>query len=269
MDTPAPSAPGPLWDPEAIPAATVIPLRDGPGGLEVLMLRRDKDLSFAGGMWVFPGGRIDPEDFPDGGRSDGTPTSGRSADDLEAAARVAALREADEEAAIALEPATVRRWTHWTPPSRPQAEGLMSHRFTTAFFVGVAIGDTDDVTIDDGEIRAHRWVGPSEMLELHAAGEVTLAPPTFITLTQLAGHRNPAEVLMAAPKRVDDIEHFATRVGVIDGGWVALYHDDVAYDGGEVDADGPRHRLHMGDRWHYERSSIDSERSSIDSERDT
>src|SRR5690606_17094803 len=57
----------PLWDPTAIPAATVIVVREPSrgarrDGLEVLMLRRDSSLSFAAGAWVFPGGRIDPED---------------------------------------------------------------------------------------------------------------------------------------------------------------------------------------------------------------
>jgi 8-oxo-dGTP pyrophosphatase MutT (NUDIX family) len=249
MTAPAPGSPGgPLWDPDAIPAATVIPLREGHGGLELLMLRRDKDLRFAGGMWVFPGGRLDPEDYPPGA----TPRECTS-EQLEAAARTAALREADEEAGVVLEPATVRRWTHWTPPPRPQAEGLKAHRFTTAFFVGVAIGDTDDISIDDGEIRAHRWVGAAEMLEQHARGEVQLAPPTYITLCQLTPYRNPAEVLLATPRDLEAIEHFATRVGTIGEDWVAVYHGDVAYEGGPLEAEGPRHRLYMTDRWHYER----------------
>ena len=40
--------------PPAIPAATVVLLRDAPGGLETLMLRRNSKLAFAGGAWVFP-----------------------------------------------------------------------------------------------------------------------------------------------------------------------------------------------------------------------
>jgi 8-oxo-dGTP pyrophosphatase MutT (NUDIX family) len=41
-----------------IPAGTVIVLRDGTAGLEVLMLRRAATLAFAAGNWVFPGGRV-------------------------------------------------------------------------------------------------------------------------------------------------------------------------------------------------------------------
>ena len=249
MNAPAPGSPGgPLWDPEAIPAATIIPLREGTGGLEVLMLRRDDQLRFAAGMWVFPGGRLDPEDFP----GDSFPQE-PTAQDLEAAARAAALREADEEASVTIEPATIRRWSQWTPPPIGSAEKLR-HRFTTAFLVGVAIGDTDAIEVDDGEIREHRWCSPAEMMDSHAAGESSLAPPTYITLCQLAEHPTPAEVLMAAPATVDAIEHFATRVGSTEGGWAALYHGDAAYESGDMDRGGPRHRLHMDSLpWRYER----------------
>ena len=43
-------------------AATVVLLRDAPGGLEAYLLRRVRGMSFAGGMHVFPGGSVDPAD---------------------------------------------------------------------------------------------------------------------------------------------------------------------------------------------------------------
>ena len=49
--------------PEARPASTVVLLRDSDSGLETLLLKRNKALLFAGGLWVFPGGALDPEDF--------------------------------------------------------------------------------------------------------------------------------------------------------------------------------------------------------------
>ena len=49
--------------PALVPAATVVVLRDAPGGLETLMMRRISKLSFVGGMWVFPGGRVDDDDY--------------------------------------------------------------------------------------------------------------------------------------------------------------------------------------------------------------
>jgi 8-oxo-dGTP pyrophosphatase MutT (NUDIX family) len=44
------------------PAATVITLRDGANGYEILMLRRNLNSDFVGGAYVFPGGRVDEAD---------------------------------------------------------------------------------------------------------------------------------------------------------------------------------------------------------------
>ncbi|MFN9632277.1 MAG: NUDIX hydrolase, partial [Erythrobacteraceae bacterium] len=48
--------------PQGIPAATIIIFRNAPAGEppEVLMTVRSRTMSFAGGMAVFPGGRVDP-----------------------------------------------------------------------------------------------------------------------------------------------------------------------------------------------------------------
>ena len=67
------------------PAATVMLLRDTDAGIEVFMLRRTAAAAFAGGMYVFPGGRVDPND----GEGD-------------AAFVVAAIRECFEEAGVLL-----------------------------------------------------------------------------------------------------------------------------------------------------------------------
>jgi len=248
---PLPGSPGaPLWDPLAVPAATVIVLRDGPDGPEALMLKRDRDLSFAGGMWVFPGGRIDDTDFDPG--APGNPDDADVA--VENAARRAAAREAIEESGVEVDPTALRRWSHWTPPP------LQDKRFSTAFFVAPAVAADVRVTIDDGEIRAHRWARPDEVIRRRDAGEVALAPPTFITLTQLLRHDSVARILDAAP--TGPIEHFSTRVAMRDGGWTAVYHGDSTFDAlgdlggmGEVDLDapGPRHRLVMAERWSYQR----------------
>ena len=47
---------------QARPAATVLSLRDGPEGYEVLMLRRNLNSDFVGGAYVFPGGGLDEAD---------------------------------------------------------------------------------------------------------------------------------------------------------------------------------------------------------------
>ena len=72
---------------DAIPAATVILVRERDGDApELLMVVRAVDMAFAGGAWVFPGGRIDEAD--------------RRIDGSDGGARVAAVREALEETAI-------------------------------------------------------------------------------------------------------------------------------------------------------------------------
>jgi 8-oxo-dGTP pyrophosphatase MutT (NUDIX family) len=43
-------------------ASTVVLLRDAPTGPEAYLLRRVKGMAFAGGMHVFPGGSVDPDD---------------------------------------------------------------------------------------------------------------------------------------------------------------------------------------------------------------
>src|SRR5207302_2573275 len=76
---------------EAIPAATLIRVREPAGGpLEMLMIERQPDMTSFGGAMVFPGGRIDAEDVRLAGRFD----------DPVAAAKIAAIREAIEETAI-------------------------------------------------------------------------------------------------------------------------------------------------------------------------
>ncbi len=44
------------------PAATIIIARDAKPQFEIFMLRRHHTSVFAGGMYVFPGGRVDPDD---------------------------------------------------------------------------------------------------------------------------------------------------------------------------------------------------------------
>jgi 8-oxo-dGTP pyrophosphatase MutT (NUDIX family) len=248
--SPRPGSPdSPLWDPTAIPAATVIVVRDsndGPthdeAGVEVLMLRRDSSLAFAGGAWVFPGGRIDPADLALGG-------------DPEGAARIAAVREAAEEASLLLEPARLRRWSHWTPP--PDSP---RRRFSTAFFVTPVPSEAGEVRIDNREIREHRWQRPVDVLAARDDGTVTLTPPTFITLCQLAPHRDVASIMRSAEGLGGErpVEHFATRVahtGASADEIVVLYHGDAGYDSGDASLPGPRHRLRMGPVWRYERDT--------------
>lgn len=222
---------GPAED--AVPAATVVLVRDGPDGLETLLLRRDSKLAFAGGMWVFPGGRVDPADRATG-------------DDELATARRAAVREAAEEAGLAVDPDALHSIAHWVPPA------ANVRRFATWFFVARA--PEGDVTIDDAEIRAHAWTRPADALSRRDAGEIELTPPTWVTLWNLAQHDDVAAALAWA--EAVEPEFFATRAVESGGVITVLWHGDVAYEGGNPDAAGPRHRLQMRKgAWEYERTT--------------
>ncbi len=84
---------------EAIPAATILLLRDQPA-FEVLMIERHENIGFAGGALVFPGGRIDEGDNDPGwaGRVSGYDAIAED----QRAPRIGAVREAFEETGILL-----------------------------------------------------------------------------------------------------------------------------------------------------------------------
>ena len=217
----------------AEPAATVVLLRDGSGGLETLLVRKNSKIAF-GGMWVFPGGRID-----DGDRHGTDPH-----DDVAAAQRAAA-REAGEEAGLAVDPATLIPWSFWVPP--PQTP----RRFATWFFLAPA--PPGEVTVDGGEVHAHRWIRPADMIELRDQGEAELAPPTWVTLHTLAGFASCGHAMTAAARQTP--ERFETRVAAVEEGIAALWHGDAGYEAADGEVEGPRHRLVMSEtRWLYERS---------------
>ena len=83
---------------EGIPAATVVIFRNAPQGgpPQLLMTIRSREMVFAGGMAVFPGGRVDPADF-DLGAAVGGPL-----DPEEAAHQVAVVRETLEETGLVI-----------------------------------------------------------------------------------------------------------------------------------------------------------------------
>jgi 8-oxo-dGTP pyrophosphatase MutT (NUDIX family) len=219
--------------PEAVPAATVVLLRDvAGGGVETLMVRRSSKLEFAGGMWVFPGGRVDPDDIPPDG-------------DVIEAARRAAVREALEEAALVVDADGMEPFAHWVPPP------VTAKRFATWFFLGPAPEGT--VTVDMGEIRDHRWLRPADAIARRDAEEIELAPPTWVTLHRLAQYADVAAAV--ADARAREPELFETHIARVEGGAAALWEGDAGYETNDADAPGPRHRLWMlADNWRYERT---------------
>jgi 8-oxo-dGTP pyrophosphatase MutT (NUDIX family) len=174
---------------ETVPrqAATVILLRGGAEALEVLLVRRTPKARFMGGVWVFPGGAVDT-------------TEG----DGDAAHRIAAIRELQEEAAIALDdPGALVKFSRWiTPPE-------VKIRFDTHFFLAPA-PPGQEPRIDGDECVDFGWFAPSDALDAARRDEIALVFPTIKHLEQLAAFATADEVLAYARGR--DVHAVVPRV---------------------------------------------------------
>lgn len=221
-------------DGDPIPAATVILVREAGAGLETLMLHKSSKIAF-GGMWVFPGGRIDDADR-------------EGATDVEDAARRAAVREAAEEAGLVVDAASLAWISHWTPPA------IAPKRYATWFFVAPA--PEGAVVVDGGEIHDSMWMSPSDALVRRDALEIELAPPTWMTLEYLSGFSELDALMAEAQAR--DPRHYLTQMARTEGGMIALWEGDAAYGEEDPHTPGPRYRLHLADSgWRLEDTSRD------------
>jgi 8-oxo-dGTP pyrophosphatase MutT (NUDIX family) len=159
-------------------AATVIVLRGGSEALEVLLVKRTPHARFMGGVWVFPGGAVDA------GEGEG-----------DAAHRVAAVRELQEEAGIVLaDPGALVKFSRWITP----AEVVV--RFDTHFFLA-PLPDGQEATIDGDEIVDQGWFTPADALAAHDRGEIALVFPTIKHLEQLGGFATADALLQYARGR--------------------------------------------------------------------
>lgn len=215
------------------PAATVVVLREHAGRLETLLLRRNAAVQFAGGLWVFPGGAIDTADFAG------------AADDIMAAAKRAAIREAREETGLDIDDCELQFFAHWTTPEQ---EGK---RYATWFFATAIKNGDADVVIDGSEIVTHRWIDAKHAIMLHRAGELDMMPPTFITLCELAKCNSVADVETMYRDR--PIIEILPKFVMTEQGAVALYPYDSGYESADPTVAGVRHRSYRAaDGWHYE-----------------
>jgi 8-oxo-dGTP pyrophosphatase MutT (NUDIX family) len=217
--------------PEARPASTVVLLRDSGNGLETLLLKRNKALLFAGGFWVFPGGALDPEDFDGVG------------DDVVAASRIAAAREAQEESGLLPHLEDMVLLSHWTTPV------VEPKRFSTWIYAAPLAAD-EEVVIDGGEIHDSRWIGVREAVAEHEAGELAMLPPTYITLRGLAGYDSVEQ--MVAVERDSPAPEVFPVFGDDAGQTIIMFRGDAGYDEGDGSAAGARHRAVLQDKhWEY------------------
>ena len=194
---------------EAIPAATLIVVRDRPGGApELLMVERGQAMSFAAGALVFPGGRIDEADRL---------LSTRLGFGEDGPARIAAIRETIEETAIPaglaaaprpehaldlqaalaqgedfghvieqsgveLDPAALTPFARWVPKFHAV------RRFDTLFYVALCPAGDWEPRVIEGECSRAAWINARDVLDRETRGEARLIFPTRRTLERLAQH---------------------------------------------------------------------------------
>jgi 8-oxo-dGTP pyrophosphatase MutT (NUDIX family) len=163
------------------PAATVILLRRGgkhsERAIEVLLVQRNPEARFMPGVWVFPGGAVDPADG-----------------DGEAAHRAAAVRELAEEAGIEVDVGELVAYSRWITPR------VVPIRFDTRFYLALAPAHTPP-RVDGSETVDAAWFEPQRALDMHHAGELPLVFPTIKHLESLVGFANAAEAIEAARRR--------------------------------------------------------------------
>ena len=159
---------------DAREAASLILLRDGFEGPEVLLVQRNPEQRFMGGAWVFPGGSLGEGDADEGD---------------------AARRELLEEAGLRLPPdAELARWSRWITPAQVKV------RFDTHFFVARA-PEGAQPEVDGTECVDFRWLRPREALDAGAREELLLVFPTIKHLEQLAEHASVEGALESARRR--------------------------------------------------------------------
>jgi 8-oxo-dGTP pyrophosphatase MutT (NUDIX family) len=224
---------GPWEPPGTQDAATIVLLRDGVAGLEVLLMRRPDSMAFAPGMHVFPGGRVDlaQDSQPP---IQGAVRVGATTDPaLAGALIVAGIRETFEEAGVLLAvdrwgrpavpdgqwahdrrasetaggfPSVLRRRklhiqadllvpiAHWITPE------VETRRFDTRF-LAAALPAGQDVDAHATETDSAHWVAPGEALTQYRRGELAMLPPTVAVLADLAVRRSVGDAMSWARTR--------------------------------------------------------------------
>lgn len=186
------------------PAATVVVLRPGPDGLEVLLTQRPATMAFAADVHVFPGGAVDPGDADDGvaavrelfeeagilladarGELAGEEELARArAGLLEGSATIAQVAE---NLGVELRPDLLVPLSRWvTPP-------FVDRRFDVRFFAA-ELPASATLSFVGEEVVAHRWLTPRAALDERAAGRIGLWVPTCVTLQQLEHARSFDEI---------------------------------------------------------------------------
>jgi 8-oxo-dGTP pyrophosphatase MutT (NUDIX family) len=192
------------------PAATLILLRrsgkHSEPGVQVLLAQRSTEASFMPGVWVFPGGIVEPGEDP----------------------AETARRELTEEVGIEMPTdAELVAWSRWITPE------VVPVRFDTYFFVALAPPHSPPKP-DGVEITDAAWFAPRKALDSHRAGELSLVFPTIRNLERLAEHDDAEAVLAAARETV--VEPILPRVAGTREDHRVLLPGDDGYEDAAADA---------------------------------
>ena len=204
------------------PAATIMLLRETNEGIKVLLLKRNEALKFAPGYWVFPGGKIELPEL-------------EQTTSVEAAARLAAIRETVEETGIHVKEIDLTHYVHWTTPKGG------NRRFGTWFFY--AWTDAVDVQVDGSEIIDYQWLTVAEAFERLQDKKLPILPPTYISMLRISTLRSRDEI---DQEMASDIPNIIPQTTFVDGVFYSFYEGDVARGSLEYEKSGPRHRI-IGD----------------------
>jgi len=179
-------------------AASIVCIRVGSDGPEVLVVQRSEGSRFLPGYVAFPGGAVDAGDDAHAARWFGTAEEGP---------RAAALRELTEEVGLAVtaEGAVATRDLGPIDAAPPVADALgeLCHwiappevpvRFDARYFT-VGVGADAEPAPDGHEVADAWWVSPRRLLEQWETGGHKLYWPTWLTVTELAACTTVEELL--------------------------------------------------------------------------
>ncbi len=203
-------------------ASTIILCRDYKNSLEVLLVKRNKALAFAGGLWVFPGGKIDKNELA------------HCTDEL-AAAKLAAVRELKEETNLNIDRKELLFFRHWTTPvNEPR-------RYATYFFFGSIDNNVTEVIIDDSEIKDFEWITPQKALDKLIENKMSMMLPTILSLQFIRKCKTvkEAKTLILKEKPIFTLPVIQIENGKI----ISLFEGDAGYDSGIASTKGARHRF--------------------------
>ena len=179
----------------ALPAASVLIVDDRPD-LHVVIGRRRPGSAFVGGLIVFPGGGVDPQDRGAAARRRVPAASIPDLDPSEAASFLhAAIRETEEEVALDIAgPAPV------DPNDFPHVGRMITpvgppRRYDTHFFLARYRGGR--VVADQVELTDAWWERPTDALDRIDRGELEAILPTIEFLRSLSEYRNVADAFAA------------------------------------------------------------------------